>query len=111
GAAIIGTGLRATVSLPPYNARENLEPMLRAVGEHHVRVLVIDDTSPDGTGRIADRLAQELDYVHILHRPHKEGLGPAYLAGFRRALADGAERILEMDADFSHNPNDLPRLN
>jgi len=102
--------MRATVCLPTYNERENLEPMLRALGEHHVRVLVIDDNSPDGTGRIADRLAQELDYVDILHRPHKEGLGPAYLAGFRRALADGAERILEMDADFSHNPNDLPRL-
>jgi len=85
--------MRATVCLPTYNERENLEPMLRALGEHHVRVLVIDDNSPDGTGRIADRLAQELDYVEILHRPHKEGLGPAYLAGFRRALADGAERI------------------
>ncbi len=96
--------------MPTYNERENLEPMLRALGEHDLRVLVIDDNSPDGTGRIADRLAQELDYVDVLHRPHKEGLGPAYLAGFRRALADGAERILEMDADFSHDPNDVPRL-
>jgi dolichol-phosphate mannosyltransferase len=102
--------MRATVCLPTYNERENLEPMLRALGEHDVRVLVIDDNSPDGTGRIADRLAQELDYVDVLHRPHKEGLGPAYLTGFRRALADGADRILEMDADFSHNPNDVPRL-
>ena len=102
--------MRATICLPTYNERENLEPMVRALGEHDVRVLVIDDNSPDGTGRIADRLAQELDYVDVLHRPHKEGLGPAYLAGFRRALADGADRILEMDADFSHNPNDLPRL-
>jgi dolichol-phosphate mannosyltransferase len=101
---------RATICLPTYNERENLEPMLRALGEHDVRVLVIDDNSPDGTGRLADRLARELDYVDVLHRPHKEGLGPAYLAGFRRALADGAERILEMDADFSHNPNDVPRL-
>jgi dolichol-phosphate mannosyltransferase len=100
----------ATVCLPTYNERENLEPMLRELGEHDVRVLVIDDNSPDGTGRLADRLAQELDYVDVLHRPHKEGLGPAYLAGFRRALADGAERILEMDADFSHNPADVPRL-
>ena len=96
--------------MPTYNERENLEPMVRALGEHDVRVLVIDDNSPDGTGQIADGLAQELDYVDVLHRPHKEGLGPAYLAGFRRALADGAERILEMDADFSHNPNDVPRL-
>jgi dolichol-phosphate mannosyltransferase len=101
---------RATVCLPTYNERENIEPMLRALGEHDVRVLVIDDNSPDGTGQLADRLAQELDYVDVLHRPHKEGLGPAYLAGFRHALAEGAERILEMDCDFSHNPKDVPRL-
>jgi dolichol-phosphate mannosyltransferase len=101
---------RSTVCLPTYNERENLEPMLRALGEQSVRVLVIDDNSPDGTGRLADRLAQELDYVDVLHRPQKEGLGPAYIAGFRQALADGAERILELDCDFSHNPNDVPRL-
>jgi dolichol-phosphate mannosyltransferase len=100
----------ATVCLPTYNERENLERMLRALGEHDVRVLVIDDNSPDGTGRLADRFAEELDYVEVLHRPHKEGLGPAYLAGFRKALADGAERILEMDCDFSHDPKDVPRL-
>ena len=102
--------LRVTVCLPTYNERENLEPMLRALGEHGVRVLVIDDNSPDGTGQLAERLAKELDYVDVLHRPRKEGLGPAYLAGFRRALADGAERILEMDCDFSHDPKDVPRL-
>jgi len=101
---------RATVCLPTYNERENLEPMLRALGELDVRVLVIDDNSPDGTGRLADRLSQELDYVDVLHRPSKEGLGPAYIAGFRRALADGAEPILEMDCDFSHDPKDVPRL-
>src|SRR5438094_428737 len=84
--------------------------MLRALGEQGVRVLVIDDNSPDGTGRLADRLAEELDYVDVLHRPRKEGLGPAYVAGFRRALADGAELILEMDCDFSHDPADVPRL-
>src|SRR5881398_1582837 len=84
--------------------------MLRALGEHDVQVLVIDDNSPDGTGRLADRLAQELDYVDVLHRERKEGLGPAYIAGFRRALADGAELILEMDCDFSHDPADVPRL-
>ena len=84
--------------------------MLRALGEQGVRVLVIDDNSPDGTGRLADRLAQELEYVDVLHRPRKEGLGPAYIAGFRQALADGAERILEMDCDFSHDPKDVPRL-
>jgi dolichol-phosphate mannosyltransferase len=101
---------RATVCLPTYNERENLEPMLHALERHDVQVLVIDDNSPDGTGRLADRLAHELDFVDVLHRPRKEGLGPAYLAGFRRALADGAERILEMDCDFSHNPDDVPRL-
>jgi dolichol-phosphate mannosyltransferase len=101
---------RAVVCLPTYNERENLEPMLRALGEHGVRVLVIDDSSPDGTGELADRLAGELDYVDVLHRDRKEGLGPAYLAGFRRALADGAELVLEMDCDFSHDPDDVPRL-
>jgi dolichol-phosphate mannosyltransferase len=73
-------------------------------------VLVIDDSSPDGTGEIADRLAGELDYVDVLHRERKEGLGPAYLAGFARALAGGAELVLEMDCDFSHDPADVPRL-
>jgi dolichol-phosphate mannosyltransferase len=102
--------MRATVCLPTYNERENLEPMLRALGGHDVRVLVIDDSSPDGTGELADRLAHELGYVEVLHRSRKEGLGPAYLAGFERALADGAERILEMDCDFSHDPADVPRL-
>ena len=102
--------MRATVCLPTYNERENLEPMLRALGEHDVDVLVIDDNSPDGTGKLADRLARELDYVEVLHRPRKEGLGPAYLAGFRVALARGAERVLEMDCDFSHDPKDVPRL-
>ena len=101
---------RATVCLPTYNERENLEPMLHALGKHGVKVLVIDDNSPDGTGRLADRLARDLDHVDVLHRPRKEGLGPAYIAGFRRALADGAERILELDCDFSHDPNDVPRL-
>jgi len=102
--------MRVTVCLPTYNERENIEPMLRALGEHAVRVLVIDDNSPDGTGQLAERLARDLDYVDVLHRPRKEGLGPAYLAGFRSALADGAERILEMDCDFSHDPNDVADL-
>jgi dolichol-phosphate mannosyltransferase len=100
----------AVVCLPTYNERENLEPMLRALGDKGVRVLVVDDNSPDGTGRLADGLARELDYVSVLHRPAKEGLGPAYIAGFRRALADGAELVLEMDCDFSHDPGDVPRL-
>jgi dolichol-phosphate mannosyltransferase len=71
---------------------------------------VIDDNSPDGTGKLADRLARDLDYVDVLHRERKEGLGPAYLAGFRRALSDGADLVLEMDCDFSHDPNDVSRL-
>ena len=101
---------RAVVCLPTYNERENLEPMLRALGDKGVDVLVIDDSSPDGTGELADRLAAELDYVEVLHRERKEGLGPAYLAGFRRALGNGAELVLEMDCDFSHDPAGVPRL-
>ena len=87
--------------------------MLRALREvlgPEDRVLVIDDSSPDGTGELADRLAGTLPFVDVLHRPAKEGLGRAYLAGFRRALADGAELVLEMDCDFSHDPADVPRL-
>src|SRR5437868_7263122 len=84
--------------------------MLRALAGKGVRVLVVDDNSPDGTGELADRLASELDYVGVLHRERKEGLGPAYLAGFRRALADGAELVLEMDCDFSHDPRAVPQL-
>lgn len=100
----------ATICLPTYNERENLEAMIRALAPLGVNVLVIDDNSPDGTGEIADRLVEELDFVSVLHRDAKEGLGPAYLAGFHRALADGAEYILEMDCDFSHKPADVPRL-
>ena len=101
------------VCLPTYNERENLEPMLRALGDvlgQGDRVLVIDDNSPDGTGAIADRLAAELAFVDVLHRPRKEGLGPAYLAGFRRALETDAELVVEIDCDFSHDPADVPRL-
>jgi dolichol-phosphate mannosyltransferase len=83
-----------------------LAPLLRE-GD---RILVIDDASPDGTGEIADVLAAEHQFVSVLHRPRKEGLGPAYLDGFRRALADGAELVLEMDCDFSHDTADVPRL-
>jgi dolichol-phosphate mannosyltransferase len=100
----------ATVCLPTYNEKENLERMVRALVERGVRVLVIDDNSPDGTGEIADRLAAELDAVSVLHRMRKEGLGPAYIAGFKQALATDTELILEMDCDFSHDPDDVPRL-
>ena len=100
----------ATVCLPTYNERSNIEPMLRALTPLGVNVLVVDDNSPDGTGEIADRLAAELAFVSVLHRERKEGLGPAYIAGFRRALDDGADLVLEMDCDFSHDPADVPKL-
>jgi dolichol-phosphate mannosyltransferase len=105
--------VRHLVCLPTYNERENLEAMvgaLRVLDVEDLHVLVIDDSSPDGTGQIADRLAEGDDHVHVLHRERKEGLGPAYLAGFRWALGAGAERIFEMDCDFSHDPSDVPRL-
>ena len=105
---------RAVICLPTYNELENLEPMVRALADvldtSQDRVLVIDDASPDGTGDFADRLAAELPWVSVLHRERKEGLGPAYIAGFRQALADGAELVLELDCDFSHDPADVPRL-
>jgi len=105
---------RAVVCLPTYNERENLERMVEALGAvldtGRDRLLVIDDSSPDGTGEIADRLAAEQPWVSVLHRAEKQGIGPAYLAGFRRALADGAELVLEMDCDFSHDPADVQRL-
>lgn len=105
---------RAAVCLPTYNERENLEQLVRALGEvldvRRDRVLVVDDRSPDGTGELADTLAAELPWVGVLHRERKEGIGPAYVAGFRRALAEGAELVLEMDCDFSHDPGDVARL-
>jgi dolichol-phosphate mannosyltransferase len=101
------------VVLPTYNEAENLEAIVAAVRERlpdERRVLVVDDASPDGTGEIADKIAAQSDDVEVLHRPGKQGLGPAYVAGFRRALEGGAELIAQMDADFSHDPADLPRL-
>ena len=101
----------AVVCLPTYNERENLEKMVRALGDKGVNVLVVDDNSPDGTGEIADRLATELDYVSVLHREKKEGIGRAYIAAFELLLRESAaELILEMDCDFSHDPADVPRL-
>jgi dolichol-phosphate mannosyltransferase len=105
------------VVIPTYNEAANVERIVRetvaelqriVAGEHHV--LVVDDNSPDGTGAIADRLAEEIDCVDVLHRPSKDGLGHAYLAGFARALAGGAELVIEMDADFSHDPRYLGDL-
>jgi len=99
--------------LPTYNEAENLEAIVGAVRERLPQprhVLVVDDASPDGTGRIADRLAADHDDVEVLHRARKEGIGPAYVAGFDLALGRGAGLVAQMDADFSHDPNDLPRL-
>jgi dolichol-phosphate mannosyltransferase len=101
------------VILPTYNEAENLERIVGAVLERlpeSRQVLIVDDNSPDGTGEIADRLAEASESVSVLHRRQKEGLGPAYLAGFRVALDAGAQRIVEMDADFSHDPSYLPSL-
>jgi dolichol-phosphate mannosyltransferase len=99
--------------VPTYNEASNIEAIVTAVRERldpPRHVLVVDDSSPDGTGQIADRLAAEHSDVSVLHRPRKEGLGPAYVAGFREALAGGAQLVGQMDADFSHDPADLPRL-
>lgn len=106
------------VILPTYDEAENLEaivaailPVMReAAGRDGFRVLVVDDSSPDGTGDIADALAEQEPELEVLHRAEREGLGPAYLAGFAIALAGGATHVIEMDADFSHEPHDLPRL-
>ena len=101
------------VVLPTYNEAETIEPLARAVREtlpESRRVLVVDDSSPDGTGEIADRISAEHDEVAVLHRAGKRGLGPAYIAGFQAALEGGAELIVQMDADFSHDPAELPRL-
>jgi dolichol-phosphate mannosyltransferase len=102
--------------LPTYNEAENIErvvaaalPRLAETGLEH-RVLVVDDSSPDGTGEIADRIAAEDPAVEVLHRTSKDGIGPAYLAGFTRALEGGADLVMEMDSDFSHDPADIPRL-
>jgi dolichol-phosphate mannosyltransferase len=107
--------VRLVVCVPTYNERENLEPMIEALRrvlerEPDAHVLVIDDASPDGTGELADGLSGEQAFVHVLHRERKEGLGPAYVAGFEWALGNGAELVATIDCDFSHDPADLPRL-
>jgi dolichol-phosphate mannosyltransferase len=103
----------AWLVLPTYNEAENVEPLVEAARAKlppGAQVLIVDDSSPDGTGALADRLAARHENVRVLHRPRKEGLGPAYIAGFREALAEGAGLVLEMDSDFSHDPAYLPRL-
>jgi dolichol-phosphate mannosyltransferase len=104
------------ICLPTYNERANLEAMVQALDgiaeaiDLDTSVLVIDDNSPDGTGELADELARRFAFLEVLHRPHKDGLGPAYVDGFRRALAAGADLVLTIDCDFSHDPADVPRL-
>jgi dolichol-phosphate mannosyltransferase len=107
----------AWLILPTYNEAENIEAIVLAAGDALARapceehmVLIVDDGSPDGTGEIADRLRAEHPWVRVLHRARKEGIGPAYLAGFGHALEHGASYVLEMDSDFSHDPSDLTRL-
>lgn len=101
---------RVTVALPTYNELLNLPLIAPEIVAHGYHLLVIDDNSPDGTGKLADSLAEDVAEMSVLHRESKTGLGPAYAAGFDRALAEGAEIVIEMDADFSHDPADLPRL-
>jgi dolichol-phosphate mannosyltransferase len=107
----------AWLILPTYNEAENIGPIVAAAGEvlsraarEGFRVLIVDDGSPDGTGELADGLAAEHDWVSVLHRTEKAGIGPAYIAGFGHALANGAGYVMEMDSDFSHDPADLARL-
>ena len=106
------TPRRALVCLPTYDERENIEAITSAIlaATPEVDILVIDDNSPDGTGELADAIAAREPRVHVLHRPGKQGLGKAYLAGFAWALARGYALVLEMDADFSHNPTYLPHM-
>ena len=102
--------LRVLVIIPTYNERENLEEIVAAVRALHYDVLIVDDASPDGTGAVANGLAATDPGVRVLHRSHKQGLGPAYAHGFAVGLDLGAEVLCEMDADFSHDPADLPLL-
>ncbi|HYC00248.1 MAG TPA: polyprenol monophosphomannose synthase [Candidatus Limnocylindrales bacterium] len=102
--------MRKIVVIPTYNEKENVALIVPAIlgvdGENEV--LIVDDNSPDGTGRIADEMAAANPRIHVLHRPGKQGIGPAYRAGFQRAIELGADLIVQMDADFSHPPTSLP---
>jgi dolichol-phosphate mannosyltransferase len=104
--------MRALVIIPTYNERENIEPLVQDVlaQDDRIDVLIVDDGSPDGTGDIADAMAAGSGRVHVIHRAGKLGLGTAYVAGFKYALAHRYDRVLEMDADYSHRPTDVPRL-
>ena len=104
--------MKALVITPTFNEKENIERLVDAVLKQHeaIELLIIDDNSPDGTGEIVESLAKDNPRLHLIKRPGKMGLGTAYITGFKYALKNGYDYIFEMDADFSHNPNDLPRL-
>ena len=104
---------RALIVIPTYNEVENLKPITSAVLEKtpdSVHILVVDDGSPDGTGKLADEICAANPRVHVLHRTQKQGLGPAYIAGFQWGFDQGFDRLIEMDADFSHDPKFLPAM-
>ena len=103
-------GNQTLVIVPTYNERDNLPGIVEALGKLPVDMLVVDDNSPDGTGDMADEFAAKHEYVHVLHRKDKIGLGRAYCDGFEWALKNDYENIFEMDGDFSHDPNDIPRF-
>ena len=102
--------MKTIVVIPTYDEKDNVTPMSEAVLKHDVEILFVDDNSPDGTGAVIDGLVAKNPRIHVLHREKKAGLGRAYVAGFAEALRLGAEQIIQMDCDFSHDPNDIPRL-
>lgn len=102
--------MKTIVVIPTYDEKDNVAPMAEAVLASHVELLFVDDNSPDGTGEVLDALAAKEPRIHVLHREKKEGLGRAYVAGFAKALELGAELVVQMDCDFSHDPKDVPRL-
>ena len=102
--------MKTIVVIPTYDEKDNVGPMSKAVLESGVEILFVDDNSPDGTGKVLDELAAAEPRVHVLHRERKEGLGRAYVAGFAKAIELGAEIVVQMDCDFSHDPKDVPRL-
>ena len=102
--------MKTIVVIPTYDEKDNVTPMSEAVLKHDVEILFVDDNSPDGTGAVIDGLVAKKPRIHVLHREKKAGLGRAYVAGFAEALRLGAEQIIQMDCDFSHDPNDIPRL-
>ena len=104
--------MKTIVVIPTYDEKDNVRPMAAAVLEQgaELEILFVDDNSPDGTGDVIEDMARTEPRIHCLHRTKKEGLGRAYVAGFQRAMELGAERIVQMDCDFSHDPKDLPRM-